>query len=67
MHQTFTFPKESSAYTCGYACLRRYSLQHGSAFGLSHGLDQLALMRPPLKDPKVGMCGLTPKNAVVMD
>ena len=34
-----------------YVC--RYGLEHGAAFGLSHGLDQLAAMRPALKDAHV--------------
>jgi len=32
---------------------RRYALTHGAVFGMSHGLDQLALMRPPLESPDV--------------
>ena len=31
----------------------RYGLQHGAAFGLSHGLDQLAAFRPAPKDSRV--------------
>ena len=31
----------------------RYGLQHGAAFGLSHGLDQLAAFRPAPKDAAV--------------
>ncbi|WIA13356.1 hypothetical protein OEZ85_006938 [Tetradesmus obliquus] len=30
-----------------------YALEHGAAFGLSHGLDQLAILRPPLKEPQL--------------
>jgi phytoene desaturase (3,4-didehydrolycopene-forming) len=30
-----------------------YALEHGAAFGLSHGLDQLALFRPPVKEPQL--------------
>lgn len=30
-----------------------YGLEHGAAFGLSHGLNQLALFRPAVKDEKV--------------
>jgi phytoene dehydrogenase-like protein len=30
-----------------------YGLQHGAAFGLDHGLDQLSIFRPPNKDPRV--------------
>ncbi len=33
--------------------VHRYGLQHGAAFGLSHGLDQLAAFRPPPKDDRV--------------
>jgi phytoene desaturase (3,4-didehydrolycopene-forming) len=29
-----------------------YSLEHGAAFGLSHGLNQLALFRPGCVDPE---------------
>lgn len=36
---------------------RLYGLQHGAAFGLAHGLDQLAVFRPPVKDSKVSSCG----------
>lgn len=32
---------------------RRYALQHGAAFGMSHGLDQLAMLRPGCADEKV--------------
>jgi len=32
---------------------RRYAIEHGAVFGLSHGLDQLALFRPAVRDPKV--------------
>ncbi|KAK9823667.1 hypothetical protein WJX72_004529 [[Myrmecia] bisecta] len=32
---------------------QRYALQHGAAFGMAHGLDQLAVFRPPNKDSKV--------------
>lgn len=32
---------------------RAHGLRHGAAFGMSHGLDQLALFRPPLADPQV--------------
>lgn len=28
----------------------RYGLTHGAAFGLSHGLNQLSIFRPPIKD-----------------
>ena len=28
-------------------------MEHGAAFGMDHGLDQLALFRPPLKDAKI--------------
>lgn len=31
----------------------RYGLTHGAAFGLAHGLDQLAALRPPVKDERV--------------
>jgi phytoene desaturase (3,4-didehydrolycopene-forming) len=31
----------------------RHALAHGAAFGLSHGLDQLAALRPALKDGNV--------------
>jgi phytoene desaturase (3,4-didehydrolycopene-forming) len=31
----------------------RYALQHGAAFGLAHGLTQLALLRPGPQDPGV--------------
>ena len=31
----------------------RYGLQHGAAFGLSHGLRQLSLFRPAPKDPMI--------------
>ena len=34
---------------------RAHGLLHGAAFGLSHGLDQLALFRPPLADPQVAI------------
>eukprot|EP00897_Mesotaenium_endlicherianum_P000927 jgi/Mesen1/10835/ME000093S10359 len=30
-----------------------YNLQHGAAFGLAHGLDQLAYFRPDVVDPRV--------------
>lgn len=30
-----------------------YGLEHGAAFGLSHGLNQLALFRPAVKDGQV--------------
>ncbi|KAF6244121.1 hypothetical protein COO60DRAFT_1708158 [Scenedesmus sp. NREL 46B-D3] len=30
-----------------------YGLEHGAAFGLSHGLDQLAVFRPPIKEPQL--------------
>lgn len=30
-----------------------YGLQHGAAFGLDHGLDQLSIFRPSNKDPRV--------------
>eukprot|EP00882_Tetradesmus_deserticola_P013143 GHRQ01013937.1.p1 GENE.GHRQ01013937.1~~GHRQ01013937.1.p1 ORF type:complete len:189 (-),score=80.34 GHRQ01013937.1:331-897(-) len=30
-----------------------YGLEHGAAFGLSHGLDQLAMFRPPVKEPQL--------------
>jgi len=29
----------------------RYGLAHGAAFGLSHGLDQLAILRPAAAEP----------------
>jgi len=32
----------------------RYGLSHGAAFGLSHGLGQLAAFRPALRDARVG-------------
>lgn len=32
---------------------QRYGLRHGAAFGLSHGLDQLSVFRPGLKDDEV--------------
>lgn len=32
---------------------RRYGLTHGAVFGLSHGLNQLAVMRPALQDESV--------------
>jgi phytoene desaturase (3,4-didehydrolycopene-forming) len=32
---------------------KRYALQHGAAFGLSHGLDQLAMLRPGCADDQV--------------
>jgi phytoene desaturase len=31
---------------------KRFSLEHGSAFGLSHTLDQVGGMRPPNRDPE---------------
>ncbi len=31
----------------------RYGLRHGAAFGLAHGLGQLAALRPPNRDPRV--------------
>ncbi|GLI64658.1 hypothetical protein VaNZ11_007986, partial [Volvox africanus] len=31
----------------------RYSLAHGAAFGLSHGLTQLSVLRPGLADKQV--------------
>jgi phytoene desaturase (3,4-didehydrolycopene-forming) len=31
----------------------RYSLEHGAAFGLAHGLNQLALLRPGPQEPAV--------------
>ena len=34
---------------------KTHGLQHGAAFGMSHGLDQLALFRPPLADPQVAI------------
>lgn len=33
---------------------QKYGLQHGAAFGLSHGLAQLAPFRPAVKDARVG-------------
>lgn len=30
-----------------------YGLQYGAAFGLDHGLDQLFVLRPSNKDPRV--------------
>lgn len=33
--------------------LRRYGIQHGAVFGLSHGLNQLAVFRPSQVDRKV--------------
>jgi phytoene desaturase (3,4-didehydrolycopene-forming) len=30
-----------------------YALEHGAAFGLSHGLNQLAMFRPPVKEPQL--------------
>ncbi len=30
----------------------RFSLEHGSAFGLSHTLDQVGGLRPPNRDPE---------------
>lgn len=30
-----------------------YALEHGAAFGLSHGLSQLAVLRPPVKDKQL--------------
>jgi phytoene desaturase (3,4-didehydrolycopene-forming) len=32
---------------------RRHALAHGAAFGLAHGLDQLAAFRPAVKDGRV--------------
>ncbi len=32
---------------------RRYGVEHGAAFGLSHGLDQLAVFRPSIRDSSV--------------
>eukprot|EP00873_Tetraselmis_striata_P035269 jgi/Tetstr1/455533/TSEL_042355.t1 len=32
---------------------RRYGVTHGAAFGLSHGLSQLAVLRPPVRDAQV--------------
>ncbi len=32
----------------------RFSLEHGSAFGLSHTLDQVGGLRPPNRDPETG-------------
>lgn len=31
----------------------RYGLEHGAAFGMDHGLDQLAVFRPAVKDAQV--------------
>lgn len=31
----------------------RYGLEHGAAFGLSHGLGQLSVFRPSIRDDKV--------------
>ena len=31
----------------------RYGLEHGAAFGMDHGLDQLAVFRPAVKDAHV--------------
>jgi phytoene dehydrogenase-like protein len=31
-----------------------YGVEHGAAFGLSHGLNQLAVLRPPLRAPRLG-------------
>jgi phytoene desaturase (3,4-didehydrolycopene-forming) len=30
-----------------------YALEHGAAFGLSHGLNQLSIFRPPVKEPQL--------------
>ena len=35
----------------------RYGLKHGAAFGLSHGLGQLAALRPSNTDSKVWLSG----------
>lgn len=43
------FSKPCSSY---YTHLR-YGIEHGAVFGLSHGLSQLALFRPAVKDSKV--------------
>jgi phytoene desaturase (3,4-didehydrolycopene-forming) len=32
---------------------QRYGLTHGAAFGLSHGLNQLSLLRPGPEDPRL--------------
>lgn len=31
----------------------RYGLEHGAAFGMDHGLDQLAVFRPAVKDARI--------------
>lgn len=37
---------------------QRYAIEHGAVFGLSHGLSQLALFRPAVKDPQVHSSGV---------
>jgi phytoene dehydrogenase-like protein len=32
---------------------RRYGVEHGAAFGLSHGLNQLSVFRPSIRDGAV--------------
>ena len=60
-------PRRDLLSALGIGC--RYSLQHGAAFGLSHGLDQLAVFRPAVHDSKVGglyFCGAStrPGNGI---
>ena len=44
---------------------QRYGVEHGAAFGLSHGLDQLAVFRPSIRDPAVRGSVLSCAPAVV--
>lgn len=38
----------------------KYALAHGAAFGLSHGLDQLAVFRPANEDAEVRRMEFSP-------
>lgn len=44
VHEKITDPNQWMA---------KYGLTHGAAFGLSHGLNQLSIFRPPMKDTSI--------------
>lgn len=60
-----------SAFLClsGDRCPTRYNLRRGAVFGLSHGLNQLSLLRPGPQHPTINglwFCGASgrPGNGV---
>lgn len=57
-HQLAKAPPCSTLAEWLCARARRYGLQHGAAFGLAHGLSQLAILRPGARDAHAHTAGL---------